>query len=60
MPAWVAAESGVPKTFVSVPLVVNTVLTVVFQVRVGRGAGPLAGGARFLRVAGTCRLRRRA
>ncbi|MEU6671563.1 MFS transporter [Streptomyces sp. NPDC046727] len=52
IPLWVATTTSAPRSVVSGLLVVNTVLAVLFQVRVSRGASDLVSAARLMRVAG--------
>lgn len=52
IPLWVATATDAPRSVVSVLLVINTVLAVLFQVRVSKGAADLAKAARLMRVAG--------
>ena len=46
IPLWVAARTAIPHGFVGVVVMVNTVLVIVLQVRVTRGAESTAGAAR--------------
>jgi hypothetical protein len=52
IPLWVAQRTAAPRSLVSALLVVNTVLTVVLQVPLARGAGSRAGAFRVLRRSG--------
>ncbi|HEY9390960.1 MAG TPA: MFS transporter [Mycobacteriales bacterium] len=52
LPLWVAQRTDAPRTLVSVLLVVNTVLTVLLQVPLSRGADGLVGGVRTIRRSG--------
>ena len=52
LPLWVAQRTDAPRIVVSVLLVVNTVLTVLLQVPLSRGADGLAGGVRTVRRSG--------
>ncbi|MGS2619091.1 MFS transporter [Micromonospora sp. LZ34] len=52
LPMWVVTRTGAPPTTVSAVLLVNTVLTVLFAVRFGRGADRAAPAARTMRRAG--------
>jgi hypothetical protein len=52
LPIWIAARTNAPAYVFSAILVVNTVMVVVFQVRMSRGAEDVTGGARALRRCG--------
>ncbi|HEX5493086.1 MAG TPA: MFS transporter [Mycobacteriales bacterium] len=52
LPLWVVLRTNAPRTLVSVLLVVSTVLTVLLQVPLSRGANGYAGGLRTVRRAG--------
>jgi MFS family permease len=52
LPIWIAQETEAPLWVYSAILLVNTVMVVLFQVRVSRGAEDVAGGARAMRHAG--------
>lgn len=52
LPVWVAVETGAPVWVYSAILVVNTVMVVLLQVRMSRGADDIAGGGRAMRRAG--------
>ncbi len=48
LPIWIAARTNAPAYVFSAILVINTVMVVVFQVRMSRGAEDVTGGARAL------------
>jgi len=52
VPLWVAERTAAPRSLVSALLVVNTVLTVLLQVPLARGADTRAGAFRVLRRSG--------
>lgn len=52
LPIWVSAEVGAPVWVYSVILLVNTVMVILLQVRVSRGASTISGGALAMRRAG--------
>ncbi len=52
LPLWVVEDTSAPRWWVSVLLVVNTVLVILFQVRASRGSGDLSRAARAYRRAG--------
>ncbi|MEA2138707.1 MAG: hypothetical protein QOG56_1857 [Solirubrobacteraceae bacterium] len=52
LPIWIAQETSAPIWVYSAILVINTVMVVLFQVRVSRGAEDVPGGARALRRSG--------
>jgi hypothetical protein len=52
VPLWVASHTAAPRSLVSVLLVVNTVLTVLLQVPLSRGADTRPGALRVLRRSG--------
>ncbi|MFJ7073497.1 MFS transporter [Streptomyces sp. NPDC098781] len=51
VPLWITLHTAAPDSLVAILLVVNTVLAVLFQVRVARGTEKVAEGARALRRA---------
>jgi MFS family permease len=52
LPLWVSLHTDAPAAMVGVLLVVNTLLAVAGQVRVGRAAESVEGGVRAMRLAG--------
>lgn len=52
MPLWVANWTDAPKWGISLGLILNTVIVVLFQVRAGQVAGSLAGAAKAAQIAG--------
>ncbi|WP_213454538.1 MFS transporter [Rhizomonospora bruguierae] len=52
LPLWIAEQTRAPRWMVSVLLLLNTVMVVLFQVRASRGTESLAGAARAARRAG--------
>ncbi|MGW5878731.1 MFS transporter [Nocardiopsis terrae] len=52
LPIWVSVEVGAPVWVYSMILVVNTVMVILLQVRMSRGADTISGGARAMRRAG--------
>ncbi|MFI9005878.1 MFS transporter [Actinosynnema sp. NPDC053489] len=52
LPVWIAERTGAPTWVYSVVLLVNTVVVVLLQVRVGRTAEDVPGGARAFRRSG--------
>ncbi len=52
LPLWIADRTAAPRAMVSAVMVVNTVLVVLLQVRVGRQVGDGPGAARAMRGAG--------
>ncbi|MEV7097635.1 MFS transporter [Amycolatopsis sp. NPDC051045] len=49
VPLWILGPMGAPAPLISVLLMINTVLVVLFQVRLSRGAESLAGSIRLAR-----------
>jgi MFS family permease len=52
LPLWIAGHTAAPRWLISVLLLVNTTMVVLFQVRASRGTEDLAGAARASRRAG--------
>ena len=52
LPLWIVSRTSTPASLVSVFIVVNTVIVVLLQVRLTRGAGSVAGAATLQRRAG--------
>lgn len=52
LPVWIAASTTAPASVYSAILLLNTVMVVVFQVRMSRGAEDVTGGANALRRCG--------
>lgn len=52
LPIWIAQRTAAPVWVYSAVLLINTVMVVLFQVRVSRGAEDVPGGARALRRCG--------
>jgi MFS family permease len=52
LPIWIAQKTAAPVWVYSAILIVNTVMVVLLQVRVSRGAEDVPGGARAMRRAG--------
>lgn len=52
LPLWITLRTDAPRWFISVLLVVNTVIVVVFQVRAARSTERVTGAARAARRAG--------
>ncbi|MGC7102084.1 MFS transporter [Amycolatopsis lurida] len=61
LPLWIAQRTNAPVAVYSAILLLNTIMVVLFQVRVSKSSGDVAGGARALRrsgllLAGCCAL----
>ncbi len=54
LPLWVVEDTRAPHWWVSVLLVVNTLVVIFLQVRASRGSGDVARAARVYRRAGLC------
>lgn len=52
LPLWIAGQTSAPRWLISVLLLVNTTMVVLFQVRAARGTEELTGAARASRRAG--------
>ncbi|KPI03533.1 major facilitator superfamily MFS_1 [Actinobacteria bacterium OK074] len=52
LPLWISEHTEAPRIMVSAVLIVNTVLVVLFQVRVGQGVVDARSSARAMRAAG--------
>ncbi len=52
MPLWVVARTQAPRAMVAATLLLNTVLVVLLQVRVGQRVGDVRAGVRAMRLAG--------